>query len=101
MCRAVTTLVAASPDSVQHLWVSTHPQVVVAAPHGHPGALPPRQRVVLGEREHLAVAVDGLEDAVRVVVLLLCDLVLEEAVVVVAAADCRDKKETGFLFCLV
>ena len=75
--------------------MSTHPQVVVAAPDGDPGARPPRQRVVLGEREHLADAVDGLEHAVRVVVFLLRYLVLEEAVVVVAAVGCRERKRTG------
>ena len=78
--------------------MSTHPQVVVAAPDGDPGAHPPRQRVVLGEREHLAVAVNGLEDAVRMVVFLLRYLVLEEAVVVVAAADYGERKRPGFGF---
>lgn len=67
----------------------THSQVVVAAPHGHLGALPPGDGVILGKREGLDVPVHRLEDPVRVVRLFLSDLLGEEAVVVVAGADCR------------
>lgn len=67
----------------------THSQIVVAAPDGHLGALPPREGVILSEREGLGAPVDGLEDSVCVVRLFLSKLLHEEAVIVVAGALCR------------
>lgn len=77
-----------SPDGPEDLRVPTHPQVVVAAPDRHLWDVPPGDRVVLGEGKGLSAAVHGLEDSVRVVLLLLRDLLDEERVVIEAGADC-------------
>ena len=58
--------------------VGGHAQVVVAAPHVD-GDVAPRE--LARGREGLGGAVDLLEDAVRVVELLLADLLLEERLV--------------------
>lgn len=80
------------PDGTEDLRVPTHPQIVVAAPDGHLGALPPRDGVILCEREDLGPPVHRLEDSVCVVLLFLSYLLKEEAVVVVAGADCRSDR---------
>lgn len=67
----------------------THSQIIVAAPDGHLGALPPRDRVVLSKREDHSAPVYGLEDSVCVIRLFLSNLLYEEAVIVVAGANCR------------
>lgn len=67
----------------------THSQVVVAAPDGYLGAHPPRDGVILCKREDLSVPVHCLEDSVCVIHLFLSYLLNEEAVVVVAGANCR------------
>lgn len=77
-----------SPDGPEDPRVPAHPQVVVAAPDRHLWDVPPGDRVVLGEGKGLSAAVDGLEDSVRVVLLLLRDLLDEERVVIEAGADC-------------
>ena len=71
-----------------------HSQVVVAAPDGHLGALPPGDGVILCKREDLSAPVHGLEDSVCVVLLFLSNLLSEEAVVVVAGANCRGESLT-------
>lgn len=65
----------------------THPQIVIAAPDRHLGAIAPRAGVILSKREVLCTPVDGLEDSVRVVVLFLGDLLNQEAVIVKARAN--------------
>lgn len=78
------------PDCTEDPWVATHPQVVIAAPNGHLGALPSRDGVILSKREDLSTPVHGLEDSVCVILLFLSNLVIEEVVIVVAGADCRN-----------
>ena len=80
------------PDCTEDLWVSTHSQIVVAAPDGHLGALPPRGRVILCKREDLGAPVHRLEDSVCVVFLFLGYLLNKEAIVVVAGANCRSDR---------
>lgn len=80
------------PDGTEDPWVATHPQVVVAAPDGHLGALPPRDGVIVRKRKDLGTPVHGLEDSVCVVLLLLSNLLHEEAVVVVAGPNCRSDR---------
>ena len=77
------------PDATEDLRVPTHPQVVVAAPDGHLGALPPTDGVILGEGVDLDAPVHRLEDSVRVVLPLLAYHLSEEAVVVVGGANCK------------
>lgn len=77
------------PDRTEDPWVPAHSQIVVAAPDGHLGALPPGEGVILSKREDLSAPVYGLEDSVCVVRLLLSNLLHEEAVIVVARANCR------------
>lgn len=72
--------------------MATHPQVVVAAPDGHLGALPPRDGVIVRKWKDLSTPVHGLEDSVCVVLLLLSNLLSEEAVVVVAGSNCRSDR---------
>lgn len=67
--------------------MSTHSQVVVAAPDGHLGALFSSDGEILSKRENLSVPVDRLEDSVRVVVLFFSYLVNKEAVVIVAGPN--------------
>lgn len=69
--------------------MSTHSQIVIAAPDGHLGTLPPRDGVILSKREDLSAPVHGLEDSVRVVLFFLRDLLNKEAVIVVAGTNCR------------
>lgn len=76
-----------SPDGPEDPWVPTHPQVVVAAPDRHLGDVPPGDRVVLGKGKGLSAPVYGLEDSVCVVLLLLCDLLNEERVVIKTGAN--------------
>lgn len=80
-------LKALSPDGPDDPRVPTHPQVVVAAPDRHLGDVPPGDRVVLGKGKGLSASVYGLEDSVRVVLLLLCDLLHEERVVIEAGTN--------------
>lgn len=76
-----------SPDGPEDPRVLAHPQVVVAAPDGHLGDVPPGDRVVLGKGIGLSASVHGFEDSVRVVLLLLRDLPAEEGVVIEAGAN--------------
>lgn len=85
------------PDCTEDLWVPTHPQVVVAAPDRHLGALPARDGVILSKREDLSAPVHSLEDSVRVVLLFFSNLLNEEVVVVVARANCREDSFTLLL----
>lgn len=76
------------PDCIDDPRVPTHSQVVVAAPDGHLGALPPSDGVILCKREDLGTPVHRLEDSVSVVLLFVSYLLHEEAVIVVARANC-------------
>lgn len=81
-----------SPDGPEDPRVPTHPQVVVAAPDGHLGDVPPGDRVVLGKGIGLSAPVHGFEDSVRVVLLLLGDLPAEEGVVIKAGTNWTEGK---------
>lgn len=89
-CRRLTDVIIL-PDRTEDPRVPTHSQIVIAAPDGHLGAFPPGDRVVLSKREDLSAPVHGLEDSVCVVPLLLSNLLTEEAVIVVAGANCRSE----------
>lgn len=67
----------------------THPQIVVAAPDRHLGAVPPRDGVILSKRKGHSAPVYGLEDSVCVVILFLSNLLDEEVIIVKAGANCR------------
>lgn len=77
------------PDRTEDPWVPTHPQVVVAAPHRHLGAIPPRDGIILSKRKLHCTPVDGLEHSVCVVLLFLSNLLNEEVVIVEAGTNCR------------
>ena len=66
------------------MWVSTHAQVVIAAPHGHVPLVLQGSGVVVGHGERLGQPVDRLEHAVGVVILLLLNLLLKELIVLEA-----------------
>lgn len=78
------------PDGTDDPWVPTHSQIVVAAPDGHLGALPPRDGVILSKREGLGAPVHCLEDSVCVVLLFHSNLLREELIVVIAGARCGE-----------
>lgn len=61
--------------------MTTHAQVVIAAPDGHLPLFLQGAGEVIRHGELVGQAVDGFEDAVGVVALLLDDLLLEELVV--------------------
>lgn len=61
--------------------MSTHAQVVIAAPHRHLSLVSQRRGEVVGHGEHLGQAVHRLKHAVRVVAFFLLYLLLEEVVV--------------------
>ena len=69
------------------MWVSTHAQVVVAAPHRHVPLVLQGGGVVVGHGERLGQPVDRLEHTVGVVALLLLDLLLKE-LIVLEVGDC-------------
>ena len=69
------------PGCPQHLWVSAHPQIVIAAPHGDVLALG-HSSVLLGLGESRGQTVDLLEHPVTVVFLLLLNLTMEELPIV-------------------
>lgn len=69
--------------------MSTHSQIVIAAPDRHQGAKLPSARVILSEWKGLGVPVYGLEDSVCVVILFISNLLTEEVIVVKARANCR------------
>lgn len=61
--------------------MTTHAQVVIAAPDGHLPLVLQGAGEVVGHWELVGQAVDSFEDAVGVVALLLHDLLLQELVV--------------------
>ena len=72
--------------------MSTHPQVVIAAPHRHLSTLPPGHRVILSEWEDVCASVHRFEDAICVVLFLLADFPVEEAIVVKTGSHWRGKR---------
>lgn len=76
-------------NSVEDPGVASHAQVVVTAPDRHLGAFPPGHGVVFGKGKDVSAPIHCLKDAVGVVVLLLRDLPVEEAIVVETGAHCR------------
>lgn len=73
-----------SHDGLNDPWVSTHAQVVVAAPNGHLLLFLQGASEVVGHGELVGQTVHGLEHAVGVVTLLLVYLLLKKLVVLVA-----------------
>lgn len=70
-----------SHNGLHHPRMTTHAQVVIAAPDGHLPLLLQGACEVVGHGELVGQAVDGFKHAVGVVALLLDDLLLQELVV--------------------
>lgn len=66
--------------------MSTHAQVVIAAPNRHLGTLPPSDGVILSKGEDISTPIYSLKDAVGVVALLLKDLPIKEYIIVETGA---------------
>lgn len=67
--------------------MSTHAQVVVAAPNRHLPFVLQRAREVVSHRELSGQTIHGLKHAIRVIAFLLFDLLLKK-VIVLEAGHC-------------
>lgn len=70
-----------SHHSLDHARVATHPQVIVTAPHGHISLTAQRLGVIVCHGELGRAPVHRFKHAVRVVVFLRLDLLLEELII--------------------
>ena len=69
------------PCSLQHFWVSAHPQIIITAPNWHIFSSQ-RITVILGMWKSLSQAVHPLENTVGVVHPFLLNLIQKESVII-------------------
>lgn len=70
-----------SHDGLHNPWMTTHAQVVIAAPDRHLSLFVQGARKVVGHRELVGQAIHGFEHTVSVVTLLFYNLLLEKLIV--------------------
>lgn len=70
-----------SHDGPAHPWVAAHPQVVIAAPHGHLLFGDERVRIVICHGEDVCPPVHSFKNPIGVVIFLLINFLLKETII--------------------
>lgn len=70
-----------SHNGLHNPWMTTHAQVVIAAPDGHLSLFIQRACKVVGHGELVGQAIHSFEHTVSVVTLLFYDLLLEKLII--------------------